>query len=508
MPQGSMQLLEIRLDALEKDVGTVNKVVSDARSRTVSIRDLTTRLTSESPAEGVHEPLRQIRALAKRVGSVLEESSKIRDEINNHDRGLADALSSKLPGYLDQLKDLLTTVRRDIGEIDNDMVSLPEEQVEALESSLQDRCRSLGNKIGELRKAARCSASHPDAHRSLWASYEKMLREDAQPLFEEYVDFIGGVAVRDNALDNRVCHMTDVLLTDLPNIIKYPLSVPARHLGIVMKSVIKLGFPAEWTMWGIPLVGYQEGVSIAENERSFDRLVSQRRFGLSRAQRVSLFADIFATYRLGPAYACAAILLHFEPRQTRRTPSDIDRARSILDVLDRLANTTSGNGITADSYIVTVTRLRELWQGTVDNLGPHDSDPPPAKEKGPLPARERHVDMDGFLQAAWEILSRQFHAFDRARWQASGEWLADLKSNRKRIFVQGPNEAIELLTAAWRARLEDPSDTARIAETASSLWRSANGFVPGIPETVLRPPAGLSRPLDTGLREPRDEPYA
>ena len=177
--------------------------------------------------------------------------------------------------------------------------------------------------------------------------------------------------MRDNALDNRVCQMTDVLLKDLggPHHVPAP-SVPALQaaLGTVMKSVIKLGFP-EWTIWGIPLVGHELGLSVADNEEVIKRLVTGDSFGMSADRKKSLFADIFATYTLGPAYTCAAILLRFEPHHASSQegdPSDIDRAWLILDVLDRLGDTAPGGcgSGQVNSYFETVARLRGTLGGS------------------------------------------------------------------------------------------------------------------------------------------------
>lgn len=493
MPQRSMQqLLEIRLDALKLDVGKVREVVQDARKRTSSIRDIKRRLEYES-ADGGREALRQIRSLARRVDNVLEDSPQLREELDTCDRGLADALSSELPEYLARLKELLDSVQRDIGELDHDMVDLPDVQTGPMESSLEARCDDVCEQIGQLQVAASISAAGRGTFRDLWDQYDRMLKEDARPLFAEYVDFAGGLAVRDNALDNRVCQMTDVLLKDLSHVTMYPLSVPARQaaLGTVMKSVIKLGFP-EWTIWGIPLVGHELGLSVADNEEVIKRLVNGDSFGMSADRKKSLFADIFATYTLGPAYACAAILLRFEPHHASSQegdPSDIDRAWLILDVLDRLGDTAPGGcgSGQVNSYFETVGRLRELWEGAVANLTEPNG--------GPSAGTQRQADLEGFLAATWRILSdsSRFHAFDCTRWLAAQEWLADLKGSPKRTFRRETNEVLDLLTAAWRARLEDAEHTTPITKNAGDLWLSA----PDVAAETVRRPGGLNRPQDS-----------
>ncbi len=480
----TMQLLELRLDALKGDVGKVKEVVGEARKRTDDIRRIKDRLEDEA-ADGGREALRQIRALAARISNVLRESPQIRAELSSYDRTLAEALSSEMPEYLERLRHLLDDVKRDIADLDHDMVDLPAELVGPLEASLKTRCREVSKKISVLESEVRGTATDPDAFRHLWNRYDQMLKDDARPLFVEYVDFAGGLAVRDNALDDRVCQMSDVLLKDLSHVTMNALSVPARQaaLGTIMKSVFKLGFP-EWTIWGIPLVGHEIGLSIAENDKGVDSLVNSASFGIHRSRQKSLFADIFATYTLGPAYACAAILLRFEPHHAsapRGDPSDIDRARLILDVLDRLGEDQ------VSSYCETVAKLRNLWKEAVDNLARQGAGPP---------GNAGHADIDGFLAAAWEILSDSpgFKAFDSEHWLAAADWLSDLNTPvPKRSFNWDNNDVIVLLTAAWRARLETPEHTARIATNASDLWRSA----PDRGHNV-RKPAGLNPSSDRG----------
>jgi len=502
------ELLKIRLDALELDVMKVREVVKDTRRRTEDIRKIRKRLESEARGR---EALRQIRSLARRVGGVLQEDQEIYDLLDSRDEGLAQALCSQFASYADRLKVLLDELKQDLDELEHDMVDLPDEQL--LESSLESLCRSVSGKISGLRTRANRPAGIPGAFDDLWRDYHEMLEDKARPLFAEYVDFVGGLAVRENALEDRVCQMTDVLLRELPHVTANALAVPARQaaLSTIMKSVIKVGFP-EWTVWGIPLVGHEVGLSIAENDPGIKSHVEQQGFKMSEALQKSLFADIFATYTLGPAYACAAILLRLEPHHATvegSDPSDIDRGWLIFDVLDHLDRPGPWNDYTGQvsSYSDTVGKLRELWVGPAGSLTP--------RRGGSAHGAAKHAGIDGFLAETLKILSesRQFHPFNRDAQGVTEKRDRWVEAEKLVGYLLAPQEegtsmpefrrqdVIELLTATWRARLEHQEHhehTTHIAENALRLWRLA-------PEDKLpsRSPGGLKRPSDGGREAAR-----
>ena len=68
---------------------------------------------------------------------------------------------------------------------------------------------------------------------------------------------------------------------------------------------------------------------------------SEARSQVWRSYLNEYFADIFATYVLGPSYACTALLLRFEPANAQREssathPSFAKRARAIIETLQRM----------------------------------------------------------------------------------------------------------------------------------------------------------------------------
>lgn len=475
------ELLQIRLDALKLDVAKVKEVVNEARKRTEGIRDIRRRLDSEASSR---EPLRQLNALEGRLSRALEYQN-VRDLLDSTDSGLSQALQDQFQQCVGQLKQLFAVLKQDIDEIEHDMVDLP--NAGPLPSSLGRRCRQVGRQIDDLKGDV--EQAGPAAFGGLWNRFDTLLKEQAKPLFAEYVEFAGGLAMRDNALEDRVCRMTDELLKELSETTRNALTVPARQaaLSTIMTSVIKVGFP-EWTVWGIPLAGHEAGLRIAEDDPAVREYVEEPGQGLSKELRKSLFADIFAAYTLGPAYACAAILLRFEPHHVLAVgdePSDIDRAWLILMVLDRLGQPGSYNDYAEQpaSYFETVRTLRDLWDTAVASLA--------GQGIGLDPHAEARTDIQLFLDDVWEILSDsgQFHPFTgmrseaaerRDRWdeaQKLAEYLLlppQVPKDETRVPPLRRQDIIELLTAAWLARLTDEErGPTHIARKALGLWLHA-----------------------------------
>ncbi len=472
------ELLKIRLDALKRDVEKVKEVVNEARKRTDDVREIRKRLESEADSR---EPLRQLNALEGRVGRALQYQ-EVSDLLDSTDEGLVRALKEQFPSCVSQLKELFAELKQDIDELEHDMVDLPD--AGPLQSSLGRRCNQVGRKIRDLKENV--ENADPAAFGGLWNDFDELLKEQAKPLFAEYVEFAGGLAMRDNAVEDRVCQMTDELLKELSDVTKNALTVPARQaaLSTIMTSVIKVGFP-EWTVWGIPLAGHEAGLRIAEDDQTVKEHVEESGSGLSKELRKSLFADIFATYTLGPAYACAAILLRFEPHHVLAVgddPSDIDRAWLILKVLDSLGQPGSWNDYSEQptSYFETVRTLRDLWEEAVVSLA--------SQGVSPDPRAGEHPDIQRFLDDTWDVLidSSQFHPFNGVRSEAverRDRWDETQKLADYLLLPQAPGEGvqapafkrqdvIELLTAAWRARLTDQErSTTRIARKALDLWR-------------------------------------
>jgi hypothetical protein len=235
-----------------------------------------------------------------------------------------------------------------------------------------------------------------------WKHYSHVLTE-SRTLLREGLEIIGTLAIRNKGLDAKILHVADELIRDCLTLsigtLDYYLTVHGLDETFMASKayIIHMRFP-EWTIWDLPLIAHELGrVSIAilsgkekaeDNEelRFLTAFISeQERFLIDKfrnstseakpseveqwhkwaASRVrKLAADAFATYTMGPAYACSAIYLRLNPtlKPSGDTPSDAERARVVLNMLEWMNSRASP---TNQPYAWVIDRLCKAWQSVL-----------------------------------------------------------------------------------------------------------------------------------------------
>lgn len=326
-----------------------------------------------------------------------------------------------------------------------------------------------------------------------WTRYAKVFQE-SQSVLRECLEIIGSLAIRNQDLDKRIWYVADQLIREC-----LVLSTGNQHYYLLVHGmedtfiktrsrILRLRFP-EWTIWDLPLAAHELGhVIISENlelekNKSEDRRILepfvqnlrdslvgldpewnvQNQAGGKKAEeterwaedRVHEFlADAFATYTMGPAYACSAILLRLNPSlgASDGRPSDAQRAHVILSML-AWANTLWP---LAPPYREVIEELQGYWNETLKRVNPHgkltseyedwlkqlaeafgkDAGPNSLRRSALYPSKEER---EGWLRAQnWAL-----------------EWMAQLQSNNN---FNEPNTSSEnlrdVLNAAWFCRLQ------------------------------------------------------
>jgi hypothetical protein len=317
--------------------------------------------------------------------------------------------------------------------------------------------------IGQIEQKLDQAPGDPEASASAWAEYLKILPK-AQEVFAEYVDLLAGLALRDSGYDRGICRIADELVHTFGrhgDIRWNSLTIPARRdaLDMTMARIIRMGFP-EWTLWALPLVAYGFGSVLVGNVREFTDFTEQVPEP-GRAQVRVLLADAFATYVMGPAYACALMFLRLDPI----APEEPDergltqlRANIVLTVLERMSNEAEDR-----PYEVVLDRLRKQWEAATAQTR---ADPPP----------EPPVDVPELLKVVADVVwSRELPA---QRWPRIDEWSQAM--TRRQPLEPGSVDAFDdslshVLNAAWLARLgvhdgAGAVELAELAETARSYW--------------------------------------
>jgi hypothetical protein len=229
-----------------------------------------------------------------------------------------------------------------------------------------------------------------------------------------------------------------------------------------------------------------------------------------------LFADAFATYRLGPVYVLALLYLRFVPdetleRPTASMPSFEQRFVFALETL-RFMNDNAANVVPGKNtpFVAVIKQLETTWEAMLVSLGRKNNYEAVKsrftgdKEKddrfpGWLPEiktaariyRESTKDLAYYAWSPELILTAEIGKVED---EANFRQLASKKSPR-----------LEVLNAAWQRRLQtnDPNELKRIEQNALRLLADPEAFI-FVEESPAKSEA--RRPPDTASSLPRSQP--
>lgn len=487
-------LLLLRLHTLRQDIRRVRAAVDRAKRRSHNLSDA---FDAIMPA---HKKLSAIQVnLTGLFKSMQEQDESWREDDDEELDDLLSRMSLKANLLLvpDLLDDVAKSVKRAVeclraAKETSTGIDLPSMH-ESLERSLERSCEDVASKITALETAVR--SSDPDSRPGQWATYQQLLDNEARPVFVEYVDFLGGLTVRETGLDDRVCDMTSELLTRFNSVTPRTLTLPlpARHaaLGSALDGLVMLGFP-EWSIWGIPLVGHEIGLGYVRDPMNpawfadiVDRFAdktpicdrpTEEREANAREYLAQLVADCFATYILGFAYACACMLLRLVPRHDEPAhhtrPRDLDRARVIMMTLT--ADTGPEGGATFSDAVYT---LKGIWMSAVEACAGPDMAVRALEEAAGLPPQRDWLD-DFTELTLRHFASRQLIlAYDTDRWRSSDAWCRSLPAvdkddPPKHVWSPKGAAVADVLTAAWRLRLMEQAEPEGLASQVLASWSS------------------------------------
>jgi hypothetical protein len=473
-------LLLLRLEALKVDIERVRVAVTRAQQRGQFLQEANDHIKPCTPN------LRDAQMMLGRLASAFDDEPQLRALLIS--QGIAD---DTLRSVQDLIAQVIDRVRLTVGSLQqakDTTVSLEDRSV-ALQNSLNLRCDELQDQIKLLKDEV--EAGTAEQRREHWQKYETLLDTVARPVFFEYVDFLGGLSVRDTGLDDRVCEMTDALLTRFKVVTqRSSLPLPARQaaLGNALDSVVLLGFP-EWSIWGIPLVTHEVGLAYSkdQNDRGLVALVQRFAAGAAGAAGAApaaqapprteeyvnqLLADAFGTYTLGLAYACAALLLRlspsYDPRLSVNRPRDIDRARVIMMTLTAEGQAAPAAG---GSFTDAVDTLRQIWEsGVAAHAGPARAEDAVDEAQGPPPEADWLDDFSREAVAHFESLIT-IRPYDNERWRASDAWRDALLGKTVDPGWTPLDDAVpDILNAAWRLRLVDGQSPQDLADDVKRRW--------------------------------------
>lgn len=283
------------------------------------------------------------------------------------------------------------------------------------------------------------------------------LRGKVDPLVVECLSFVQGALAREHGLAVRVTELADGLVRDLVTRLpiewaRFTLVSDREYVG-GPAEIIRIRFP-ETTVWSLPLVAHELGHfagprlghDLDDGRRVMpfsDMLAEAEKSGPGARGRLDeMFADVFAAWTAGPAFAMACLFLRFDPARGSdspfaRHPDDVQRAYVILRALR------SGPPAWPQEF---VDELEDKWVAVVASAG----------NARPLPAETR-ASLDTRTDALIAVLSREMPPTARyAGWVRAEALAAQLDAGH--VPISPPDDAgpWDVLSAAWRHRVRAP----------------------------------------------------
>jgi hypothetical protein len=202
-------------------------------------------------------------------------------------------------------------------------------------------------------------------------------------LAEETLAVVGGISLRAGGLDGDPGDLAEALLARVARAMTLGytfITVPSGSEFIeLMSDVIRVRYPGTG-VWDLPVVLHEFGHFLVSHlprsaEPSVWAVVGRER-GVSPKRGFfaeELWADTFAAYVGGPAYACSA-LVRFDPASAAEDappyhPSAVKRAAAVFTTLSRSQAAWQRRQCFAGSLAEPITLARSLWQARLAAAG-------------------------------------------------------------------------------------------------------------------------------------------
>ena len=438
-------ILKTRLDILSSNLAAVETVIELVQKRRRDGDALRALLFGK---EGVGDLARRLR---NRVDKTLTD---LRDQ---EEQSAIQALG-EAQGFVQQLTAKLEQAHASIDALLGSPVELSKRRIK---ERLPDRATLS---IEEVNKAR-------DWHK------EKELAGKIEPLFSEYVDLLRGLALRETGIERGICELADRLLDGCDRVAGTPwesVAIPSYRgsTELMPAQIVRLAFP-EWTIWALPLAAYEFGRIMVNQDAALQRNVDDA-IASSLAPRpvlIDCLADAFATYALGPAYACAAVMMRLDPRPVNPGEPALDdpRARMIFEML-READARAGPGISFDRILAP---LERAWSDALTETG----------------AADTATSMKDFAARFWPWAKQSYVT---ANYPAQSWLLAEalrdvleklinrtpLNSEDAETLTIGSADLRDMLNGAWLLRLDAPEHADAIATEVTRIWRETTAESP------------------------------
>ena len=464
-------ILEARIGTLTSSLGDVSTAIQTAEGRHRTVNEI--RASIVDALEALDEIKTQVKVANTYVLDLKDKADLAKEPLNTLKE--ADAVERAI-SQLDRVRDRLHEMTAwSYAGLGGD--SAPSR--ETLDETIQKTAKQLRNRLeaaGDEQQAAEA-----------WGVVLGEVAPSIPALYQDYVDLLRGLALRDLGLDDGMCAIVDQLMrgVDAGQISRWrSLTVPSLDdtISVDMAKIIRLGF-GDWSLWSLPLTAAQYGKMLLGHqalEAEFGIMEeAQQQFGPAYPL---LVADAFATYVMGPAYASAAIVLKLDPRaavepvgEGQIAKPDQERAIVILDMLDRLDS--EEDGVFESHRVV----LSSEWDSALTQVGNTNR-----------VAADRRATLVEFTERMFKTIEGAAAnpiPYDETWYAPASGWRENLLEwyemwKNREADPEAPQELIDVsslenterdfrhvLNAAWLGRLDHPERVAEIEVAARELLR-------------------------------------
>jgi hypothetical protein len=440
------RVLTTRLESVRQTLLDLRNLSDDVKNARRGLDDLSDHITQMGVS--LASAVRQIGNVQSEIASFAENARLYQQTGNAHFLAGADDLdqqAERLIGLRTKLADLQTSLTIETGRAVTTM-----RRWSPLASSGSDLSMTVKRLANDLTAVVALTESKPDP----WTYYQSVVRSECEELFAQYVDLVGGIAMRDHGLDRAVSPLADHLVNELLMAFSGPLTtlaVPSRHGSgpLIHTQHVRIPLPPGWTPWTLPLIA-----------RGIGELLVQS-LDMEDEPRADVMPDVFGVYVCGPAYALASVLIELDPSE----PRDRRRGQTILNTLRAVDD--RGEGDDAQSYSMLADELAADWEqavSAVDGLpegggGPAGDD---GEDDGGAPANLSQV-VDLVAQSCSDGAY-----LPEDRWQSVRTLAAALAGDPADA---APLDMRDVLNAMWLARWRNPRSLKRIEPSAQEAAR-------------------------------------
>jgi hypothetical protein len=405
------------------------------------------------------------------LNNLLEEIKKLRillrdahtkaavAKINLDTDGIAPETAAILAEVGEKMSDLQSGLR-DAGSAIESMLKkcfrIQETEIgRAVASSLHEQTQPCIDTLVDIQP----QLQRPDVDlQQQWRSFQEHAEVESRRIFTEYIEFLGGLALRDTGFDAGICLVADELIQKYSAKRKTRdpmLAIPTHQQAVVktLSGIIPVTFP-DWTIWSLPSTAFEFWHVVAQKD--LERSLRAALHVLTNANETveprfnDCLADAFATYTMGPAYAYFAILLLLNPS----SPYDDVRAHAIFQMLERMDSQAPE---IAPAYKDVREQLIDEWNYAITQIGVK----PSAEECQQVSKDKARATL--LVQALWNTLIESTSApFTIAVWNEIQPWVkAILTDSVETLRLPVGAELRHVLNAAWLARIDANRDPKR-----------------------------------------------